>query len=171
MTGHTRGVGAVSFSPDGARILSGSDDKSLRMWDAATGQPVGDPMTGHSGAVYSVAFSPDGKELASGGYDKNVRVWDTASLQPLGSPLTGHDQPISEVYFGGDGRTIVSEEFLPDDSKGMTRTWPGPTAWATSLCAKLTANMTHQQWRDWVSPDLGYKQTCKDLPPPADSPS
>jgi WD40 repeat protein len=171
MTGHTRGVGALTFTPDGTRIVSGSDDKSLRVWDAATGQPIGDPLTGHSGAVYAVTVSPDGTEIASGGGDMTVRVWDAESLLPLGSPLEGHQQPISDVHFGSDGKTIVSEEFSTDDSRGETRTWPGPAAWADTLCSKLTAKMSPTQWDDWVSPDIGYKQTCPDLPPPADTPS
>ncbi len=51
---------SVAFSPDGTRIASGSDDNTVRVWDAATGQPIGEPLTGHTGSVHSVAFSPDG---------------------------------------------------------------------------------------------------------------
>jgi WD40 repeat protein len=163
MTGHTRGVGALAFTPDGARIVSGSDDKSVRMWNAATGAPIGDPMTGHSGAVYAVAVSPDGKEIASGGYDMNVRVWDAVSLLPLGSPMTGHKQPISDVSFGDDGSTIVSAEFATEKNRGQTRTWPGPTAWADTLCKKLTADISPEQWNNWVSSDIPPRTTCHEL--------
>ena len=76
---------SVAFSPDGKRIVSGSDDKTVRVWDAATGQPIGAPLTGHTGAVNSVAFSPDGKRIVSGSDDKTVRVWDAATGQPIGA--------------------------------------------------------------------------------------
>jgi hypothetical protein len=149
--------------------VSGSDDKTLRLWNATTGKPLGDPLTGHSSSIYAVAFSSDGKTIASGGDDKTVRVWDVQSRQPVGSPLTGHEQPISSVEFGDGGRTIISEEAFPLDGHGVTRTWPGPAAWADALCAKLTANMTRQQWHDWIAPDIDYITVCPKLPPPADA--
>ena len=56
----------MAFSPDGRRIVSGSADKTVRLWNADTGQPVGTPLIGHPDDVDSVAFSPDGKRIVSG---------------------------------------------------------------------------------------------------------
>ncbi|KAJ7854836.1 hypothetical protein B0H14DRAFT_3648960 [Mycena olivaceomarginata] len=87
LAGHTGSVWSVAFSPDGARIASGSHDSTVRVWDTATGQQVGEPLAGHTGSVWSVAFSPDGTRIASGSHDRTVRVWDTATGQQVGEPL------------------------------------------------------------------------------------
>ena len=79
----------VAFSPDGHRLASAGNDQTVRLWDAATGQPIG-PLTGHTGAVTGVAFSPDGRRLASGSADQTVRLWNPDTGQPIGAPLTGH---------------------------------------------------------------------------------
>ena len=80
LTGHTDSVNSVAFSPDGKTLATGSDDKTVRLWDVATRQTVGSPLTGHTGAVNSVAFSPDGKTLASGSDDGTVRLWSIADM-------------------------------------------------------------------------------------------
>ncbi len=70
---------SVAFNQDGTRVVSGSEDKTVRLWDAKTGKQLL-VLRGHTDAVSSVAFSPDGHRIASASKDKTVKVWD-------GSPL------------------------------------------------------------------------------------
>jgi WD40 repeat protein len=149
----------VAFSPDGHRIVSGSYDNTVRVWDADTGKPVGQPLTGHIMAVLSVAFSPDGKLIASGSMDNSVRLWDAVTGRPVGQPLPGHTAFVFSVVFSPDGTTIVS-----GGGDNTLRVWPTYPDPASAMCAKLTTNMSHKQWRDWVSPDIDYIKTCPDLP-------
>ncbi|KAG8726697.1 hypothetical protein FRC10_006840, partial [Ceratobasidium sp. 414] len=101
-------VNSVALSPDGHLIVSGSHDHTVRVWDAGTGAPIGEPLTGHSRLVASVAFSPDGHRIVSGSYDKTVRVWDADTGAPIGEPLTGHSDSVTSVAFSPDGHCIVS---------------------------------------------------------------
>ena len=80
----------MAFSPDGKRIVSGSFDDTLRLWEADSGKPIGEPLKGHTNSVLSVAFSPDGKRIVSGSYDNTLRLWEADSGKPIGEPLKGH---------------------------------------------------------------------------------
>jgi WD40 repeat protein len=82
LTGHTDMVGDIAFSPDGRRLASGSQDRTVKLWDTARGEEVF-TLRGHTQAVYRVAFSPDGNLLASGSNDFTVRIWDA---RPLPTP-------------------------------------------------------------------------------------
>ncbi|KZV60619.1 WD40 repeat-like protein [Peniophora sp. CONT] len=108
LTGHTGPVSSVVFSPDGTRVVSGSDDKTIRIWNAETGQAVGKPLEEHAGHVNSVVFSPDGACIASGSVDKTIRIWDAETGQPAGKPLEGHTGWVNSVAFSPDGTRIVS---------------------------------------------------------------
>ncbi|KAG8752080.1 hypothetical protein FRC12_012133 [Ceratobasidium sp. 428] len=106
--GHTNDVNSVCYSSDGAYIASGSYDKTIRIWDARTSKPVGQPLTDHTSDVYSVAYSPDGAYIASGSQDNTIRVWDAHTGKPVGQPLTGHPGPVWSVAYSPDGAYIAS---------------------------------------------------------------
>jgi WD40 repeat protein len=70
-------VRSVAFSPDGKRLVSGSEDHTVKIWDV-DGQRELTTLYGHTDAVYCVAFSPDGKALATSGKDRAVKLWRAA---------------------------------------------------------------------------------------------
>jgi WD40 repeat protein len=82
--------------------VSGSDDKTVRLWDAATGA-LQQTLEGHSSWVWSVAFSPDGRQVVFGSGDKTVRLWDAAT-GALQRTLEGHSSWVSSVAFSPDGK-------------------------------------------------------------------
>ncbi|MFN6103267.1 MAG: WD40 repeat domain-containing protein, partial [Planctomycetaceae bacterium] len=104
--GHTGPVFSVAYSPDGKRIVSGSQDNTLKVWDAATGQATL-TLTGHTATVTSVAYSPDGKRIVSGSFDNTLKVWDAATGQAT-LTLTGHTDSVLSVAYSPDGTRIVS---------------------------------------------------------------
>ena len=100
LTGHGglfSGVNSVAISPDNQVLASGSDDKSIRLWNVATGEVIA-TLVGHTGFVQSVAFSPDGAILASGSDDKMIKLWDLQTYQEI-CTLSEHSRAVKSVTF------------------------------------------------------------------------
>jgi WD40 repeat protein/serine/threonine protein kinase len=101
--GHESVVSGVAFSGDGRKAVSGSWDKTVRLWNVETGEQLA-CFVGHEQTVRTVAISPDGKRIASGGFDQ-VRLWDTATGKET-RPLRGHVKSVSSVAFSPDGKVV-----------------------------------------------------------------
>jgi len=106
LRGHTGPILAVAYSSDGRRIVTGSADKTARVWDAETGQESFQ-LEGHTDSVRSVAFSRDGQRIVTGSWDRTVRVWEAATGRPLRS-IVANGKEVFSVVFSPDGQRIVT---------------------------------------------------------------
>jgi len=159
LTIHAHNVWTLAFSPDGEMIATGSADETIQFWDAASGEPVGDPILGHEGGVTSLAFSPDGEILASGGIDTTIFLTDLASRQRIGPPLTSHEAAVSSLAFSPDGETLVSGSH---DANVII--WTLDSSFLIDkACQRAGRNLTQAEWLRYF-PGNPYRKTCPDLP-------
>ena len=106
LEGHTGGVRGVAVTPDGKTAVSGSYDKTLKLWDLAT-RRCRVTFKGHTQEVNDVAVTPDGKMVVSGSDDKTLKVWDLETDQCCAT-LKGHMDLVGRVTVSPDGRMVVS---------------------------------------------------------------
>jgi WD40 repeat protein len=104
--GHAAEVHSAVYSPDETRIVSGSNDSTVRVWDAHTGKQL-EVLKGHEYQVMSVSFSPNGAHIVSGSSDETVRLWDAHTGKQL-AVLKGHTFWVQSAAFLPDGAHIVS---------------------------------------------------------------
>lgn len=117
--GHGGRVQAVVWTPDGGRLVSGSDDRTVRVFDAEGGRELF-VLQGCSDAVTSVAVSSDGTLIAAGCADNLVRLWDARSGRPA-QAMAGHDAKVSCVAFRPDGARLAT-----GSTDGAVRLWDAP---------------------------------------------
>jgi WD40 repeat protein len=143
--GHADGVTSVAYSPDGKQIVSGSRDRTVRVWDTETGEVVAGPFEGHTKAVISVAYSPDGKQIVSCSEDQMVRVWDAKTGEVVAGPFEGHTNAVMSVAYSPDGKQIASASW-----DQTVRVWDSETG---DVAAGPFEGHTNAIWSVAYSPD------------------
>ncbi len=164
LTGHEARVWSVAFSPNSQMLASGSDDRTIRLWDLSQTQEepkLIQVLEAHNFWVSSVAFSPDGQKLASGSYDKTIRLWDLNHLDEDPIVLRGHEQSVTSVAFYPDSKKLVSGSY-----DNTIRSWIVDTQiLANMVCEKVQRNLTQKEWQWFMGPYIPYERTCPNLPP------
>lgn len=145
LEGHVGDVTAITCSPDGKNIASGSSDTIVMVWEATTGVCKA-MLRGHSSRVTSIAFSPEGARLASGSFDNTVRLWDVDTGVCM-TMFAGPSDLVSAVAFSPDGSQLASGSFsdtisLWDTTSGArTAVLKGHSSMVTSIT--FSPNGTH----------------------------
>ncbi len=149
-------VNTVGFDSTGDHIVSGSSDGAVRVWDVANRKDV--DLAGDQNPVLSIALAHGSQWIAAGGSGGIVRVWDMVDQPPSGTPLEGHLNWVHSVAFSPDDKVILS-----GSADGNLKLWPAPTDVGEAICSKLTTNMSHEQWKEWVRGKLPYENLCPEL--------
>ncbi len=103
---HNGPISNAEFSPDGLRVVTASEDGTARIWDAATGKTLGDPLK-HKDTVRHASFSADGQYVVTASNDQTAVVWDAAKCKSLHAPLK-HGDLVQRAIFSHDGRRVLT---------------------------------------------------------------
>lgn len=133
LRGHTDKVTGVVYSPNGQYIVSGSADRTIRIWNATTGSPVGGPLTGCASRVTSLTYFPDGLHIASGSRDGTLRIWDVRTTSENSKIVSSLAYVINliYVYLKATACYLPSKIFLRANWRHVSRKLVLPNGYST----------------------------------------
>ena len=108
--GHKSKINTVLFSPDGRKIISASNDTTLRLWDLATG--AGHVLGNHDGGVHAVSFFPNGRHVISASSDRSLRLWDTLLTSSPGLARLDGDGRLDSPTLSPNGKFLIAGDAL-----------------------------------------------------------
>jgi len=120
LKGHENVIFDLAFSPDGSKLISGSFDKTARIWGVRSKRSL-HALKGHKHHIPAVSFSPDGKRAVTGSYDHTLRLWDSRTGRLIAT-LKGHKDKVKSAAFTPDGRYLLSGSW-----DNTIRLWDGRT--------------------------------------------
>lgn len=101
-------ITALSCSPDGTSLISGSLDGTIVLWNIKELKKIQPPFKGHNGRINSFHFSSDGKKVISASCDRTIKIWDMPSGKQIGKSLVGHESNVKIAKFSQNGKFIFS---------------------------------------------------------------
>ncbi|KAG2047259.1 WD40 repeat-like protein [Suillus hirtellus] len=148
--GHTKSVRGVIHLPGGQRIITCSDDGSLRVWNLKSGKQIGEDWRDGEGEVYNIALSPDGKKVVSGSEDGGVRLWDIDTCK-VTAKWMGHTGLVLSVCWTRDSRRVLS-----GSCDGTARQWDVESG--ETILKPIETGHTYV-WAAVYSPDMSMIAT------------
>jgi WD40 repeat protein len=166
-------VHSVALSADGRYLASGGVDDQVTVYDVVHRKEL--PRLNHQQTIYALAFSPNGQYVATGGLDKTVRIFNLATGEEIARLF--HEATVLAIAFSADGRSVMTAagkdtQTREDGNRLMAGPLERPFIVMRHLlrqddlreeaCARLTRNLTHEEWTRYIG-DESYRKTCPKL--------
>ncbi|MGH7255934.1 MAG: WD40 repeat domain-containing protein, partial [Nitrospirales bacterium] len=155
--GHSHGVWAVAYSPDGQTLASGGVDRHLRIWDIETGRLLRS-LRGHTLDIRALLYTPDGQTLISGSNDRTIRMWNAKTGEPTKLLFTRYDHNVVSLSLSPDGLMLARGSHNKD-----IKLWEVTTG--TELMTLLGKDQYDHHWSVCVafSPDGFHLASGNDI--------